>query len=185
MSTALRYARTAVLALAALVAIGVVGSGLYAYGQSVGRDQVAEVFDAGVSDAGPAFNVAAPNESKPAAVEVPKVEEPGALFEFSKKARKLGGLWLLIAVVLFAAAAEARKRSAPRPGEDVDPKSRRSRVYAISCGIAAVTATLVDVGFGGVGWSALVAPSAFAVARVWDAFDPPRGGKAKSETPAA
>lgn len=180
-STVRRYAVKTLLVLAAVLGLGVSGATLYAYGQSVGRDQVAEVYDAGVVDAGPAFDPAKPGEAKPTAVDVPRASSsPGELFEVSKDARKIGGLWVMLAVLVFAAAAELRKRTAPNPDEEQpDPKSWRARSYAIGSAVAAVAATLVDIGFGGVGWSALALPVAFAVGRVMDAVNPPKGVKAK------
>lgn len=182
-STVRRYAIKTFLVLAAVIGLGAGGSTLYAYGQSVGRDQVAEVLDAGVVDAGQAFDPAKPEEASPTAVQVPRASSsPGGLFEVSKDARKVGGLWLMIVVLLFAVAAEIRQRTAPKPGEEgekIDPKSWRARSYAISSGVAAIAATLVDIGFGGVGWSALALPVAFAVGRVMDAINPPKGAKAK------
>lgn len=182
-SNLVRYARYAALTAITIVAVAIGGGTLYAYGQSVGRDQVADVLDAGAGDvdAAAAFDPAAPNEAAPTAVQVPSPSSsPGGLFEASKDARKLGGLWLMIVVVVFAAAAELRQRTAPKPGdEEPDPTSWRARTYAISAAVAAVAATLVDIGFGGVGWSALAAPGAFAVGRVWSAINPPKGAKAK------
>ena len=178
MTNVKKYARKTALAVAALIAITVGSARLYAYGQSVGRDQVTAI-DAGpgpaaVTDAGP--DVAAPTK-----VQVPAPSSsPGGLFEVTKDARKVGGLWLAIVVVLFAIAAEVRQRTKPGPDEPApDPRSWRARSYALACGIAAIAATLVDIGFGGIGWSALAVPGAYAAGRVMDAFNPPKVGKAK------
>ena len=187
-STVRRYAVKTLFIIAAVLGLGVSGVTLYAYGQSVGRGQVAEVYDAGVVDAGPAFDPAKPGEAKPTAVDVPRASSsPGGLFEVSKDARKVGGLWLMIVILVFAGAEEMRRRSQPKPGEEEpDPKSWRARSYAISSGIAAIAATLVDVGFGAVGWGALAAPTAYAIGRVWSALNPPKGiRKAKPAANAA
>lgn len=179
-----RYAIRTILAIAAVVGISAGAGGLYAYGQSVGRDQVA-VLDAG-TDPVVAADHAAPEDAAPTKVQVPAPSSnPGGVLEVAKDARKVGGLWLLIVVLAFAGAAELRQRTAPKPGEEEpDPKSWRARSYALACGVAAVTATLVDIGFGGVGWSALAVPGAFAVGRIWDAINPPKGAKAKDKASA-
>ena len=181
-----RYAIRTLLAVAAVVGLSAGAGGLYAYGQSVGRDQVAldagpavadrSVAAADAIDAGQDLAAAAPKTKVPA-----PSSSPSGVLEVAKDARQVGGLWLVIVVLLFAAAAEVRQRTAPKPGDDEpDPRSWRARSYALACGVAALTATLIDIGFGGVGWSALAVPGAFAVGRIWDAFNPPKGSKAKA-----
>lgn len=192
-TTAKRILSRAALALVATVGLVAGGGTLYAYGQAVGRDQVVTI-DAGqldqlvAADHAPDAGPVDPTAAAPTSVQVPAPSSsPGGLFELAKDARKVGGLWLAIVVVLFAVAAEVRKRTAPGPADEpLDPRSWRARSYALSCGIAAVTATLVDIKFGaGVGWAALAVPGAFAVGRVMDAINPPKGSKATSAAPAA
>lgn len=191
MSNRIKHILTrAALATVALVCLTLGGAGLYAYGQVVGSDAVAaaEIRDAGQvqADDGLAFDPARPNEAAPTAVEVPSVESPGALFEFTKDARELGGLWLAIAIVLGAIAAYGRKHTAPKPGEEeADPKSWRARSHAIFAAVAAVTATLIDIGFGGVGWTALALPIAWSIGRVMDAVNPPKGSAKAKDAQAA
>lgn len=184
MSTRVRaIAFKSALAFAALVAVMLGATSIYAYGQSVGRDQVAEVYDAGPDARAVAFDPAAPDQAAPTATTVPSAEKPGELFEFTKDARKAGGLWLAVVVVLFAGAAFVRRRTAPKPGEE-SATGWRARSYAIATVVAAVAATLIDIGFGSVGWSALALPVAFGIGRVMDAFNPPKGDKAKGDTTA-
>lgn len=124
--------------------------------------------------------------AEPAAIKVPAASsDPGGAIDVVRETRKLGGLWLAIFVVAFLVAAEVRKRTAPKDGDaKPDPRSWRARSYAIACAVAVVLATLIDIKLGGVGWSALVLPGGFAVGRVMDAIDPPKGSKAKAESKA-
>lgn len=120
--------------------------------------------------------------AEPDAIKVPAPSaDPGGLLGLAKDARKVGGLWLVGLILVFAAAAEVRKRTAPKDGEaPPDPRSWRARSYALACAAAVLTATLIDIKAGGIGWAALVAPGAFAIGRVMDAIDPPKGSKAKA-----
>lgn len=124
--------------------------------------------------------------AEPTSIKVPAPSsDPGGAIDVVKETRKLGGLWLAIVVVVFAFAAEARKRTAPKEGDaKPDPRSWRARSYALACAVAVMLATLIDVKVGGVGWSALAVPGAFAVGRVMDAIDPPKGSKKPDESKA-
>ncbi len=125
--------------------------------------------------------------AEPTAIKVPAPSsDPGGLLGVTKDARKLGGLWLMVIVAAFAVAAEVRKRTAPKDGETPpDPRSWRARSYALACAAAVLLATLIDIKAGGAGWVALAMPGAFAVGRVMDAIDPPKGSKSKATTAGA
>jgi hypothetical protein len=75
-STITRYASRAALAVIATFALAVGGGGLYAYGQSVGRDQVVTI-DAGVIDR----VVAADHADRAAPVAAPPPVEPATVDE--------------------------------------------------------------------------------------------------------
>lgn len=124
--------------------------------------------------------------AEPTAIKVPAASsDPGGAIDVVKETRKLGGLWLAIVVVVFALAAEVRKRTAPKEGDaKPDPRSWRARSYALACAVAVMLATLIDIKVGGVGWSALVLPAGFSVGRVMDAIDPPKGSKKPDESKA-
>lgn len=184
MTNVKKYARKTALAVAALIAITVGSARLYAYGQSVGRADVAAL-DAGVDpvvaadhfvDAGVLPPSLAPH-ADPAA-------NPAATLSEFQQARRTGGLQLALGVLVAVIAGAIRARLQPTGEPEPPPDTWRARTVALLGAAAMLAWGVADRAAGATSWIGLATIAVGAAALVWRAVNPPKGSKKPDESKA-